>query len=489
MKHYVKQEVRRALRSRLLYVVILVFALLGLLIGAEALYNMHSSEPSMNNVNAYGTYFYRNGTYFIDSYFMWSSGKPVSASYLSLTFLNAPQYAFSLYNNSAFSGFVNTTFKASSESISKPVLSLSADYSFIYDNSSISGNVLFYNSTNPGYYGILAQRFSSSYANDNYVEFSSVVLLEPGKAFVPLKLYLLSSFSSNSNYTYISTVHTQVSTVDVSPYILYHNDSGQVQFSYYNYKYTSENGSTSTSFSSIYYGPQNLVVTAPGPLTMLSVLLKGFSIIYLMIIPVMAIVVGYSLFGSQKGEGTLESVLVRPVTRTQIITVRYMISSLFLTVAVISMAVMIYLTPLVMEGANFPSGTLSIIAIGLLAESLAFLTITFLISVLSQKSDRIIFTSLLIFVVLSIAVPLLMAIVYSNNMLGSYTVNVYDLVSFVNPSSLTVDVLSGTSNLMSIIIAKPYSFSALYRIATAPVVLSWIILPLLYAISRWNQKD
>ncbi len=489
MKQYVKQEVRKALRSRSLYMVILIFALLGLLLGSETFYNVHSSEPPMNNVNAYGTYFYRNGTYFIDSYFMWSSGKPVSASYLSLTFLNPPQYSINLYNRSAFSGFVNTTFNASSESVSTPVMSLSADYSFIYDDSSLSGSILFYNSTNPGYYGILAQRFSSSYINDNYASLSSVVLLEPGTSFAPLKLYLLSSFSSNSNYTYISTIHTQVSTIDISPNILYQNDSGQVQFTYYYYKYTAENGSVTSPGSEIYFGPQNLAVTAPGPVMMLSVLLSGFSVIYLMIIPVMAIVVGYSLFGSQKGEGILESVLVRPVTRTQIITVRYMISALFLALAVISMTVLIYLTPLVMGGGDFPSDTLSIIAIGLFAESLVFLTITFLISVLGKKSDRMIFASLLAFVAFSIVIPLLMDIVSSNNMLGSYTTSVYDLVSFVNPSSIAADIMSGGSSLIRIIIASPYSLSAVYSMATAPVALSWIILPLLYATFRWNKRD
>ncbi|MGC8506001.1 MAG: ABC transporter permease subunit [Thermoplasmata archaeon] len=490
MKHYIKQEVKRALRSRSLYIVILVFVLLGVLTGSEAVYNMHSSEPSMNNVNAYGAYFYKNGTYFIDSYFMWSSGKPVSSSSLSLTFLNGPQdNSFTLYNKSAFSGFVNTTFNASSGPVNKLVISLSADYSFIYGGSPLYGNVQFYNFTDPGYFGVLAQRFGSSYAKDSYVSLLSVILLEPGKAFAPLKLYMTSPFSSSSNYTYITTVHAQVSTIDVSPHILYHNYSGPVQYVYYNYKYIPENGSLSSPSSTIYFGPQDVAVTSPGPVMMLSALLNGFSIIYLLIIPVMAIVVGYSLFGSQKGEGILESVLVRPVTRTQIITVRYMISSFFLALAVFLMIAPIYLTPLVMGDGEFPSGTLSIIAIALFAESLTFLTITFLISVLGKKSDRIMSTSLLLFVVFSIVIPLLMSVMLSNSMLGSYTTSVYELVSFVNPSSIAGDVMRWGNSLISIILAGPHTLSPAYSIATMPVVLSWIILPLLYATFRWNKSD
>jgi hypothetical protein len=132
---------------------------------------------------------------------------------------------------------------------------------------------------------------------------------------------------------------------------------------------------------------------------------------------------------------------------------------------------------------------MEILFIGLFLEGLIFLSMTFLIYVKSMRFDKVIPRGLLFLVTLSIIISILLGALDSYNYPGKYSVPTYRLVTFINPSNSVQQFICQASVLWINIQNAQYYEEIFYRILFIPVLLCWILVPIVPAISSWNQRD
>lgn len=130
------------------------------------------------------------------------------------------------------------------------------------------------------------------------------------------------------------------------------------------------------------------------------VLIMG--LIYAFFVPILGIQSGYSTYARDRATGVLESVLVRPVTRTQIILSRYI-------AVVIASAIAIAIALGVLDGlaasetgALLPAGQLGGLYVGLLVEATAFAGLLFLLAHLLRSPGAIMGSAVVVFVLIDI---------------------------------------------------------------------------------------
>jgi ABC-type transport system involved in multi-copper enzyme maturation permease subunit len=103
-----------------------------------------------------------------------------------------------------------------------------------------------------------------------------------------------------------------------------------------------------------FYVPGHYVtVAAPAPIMNFLNLIDFFTVIFLFFVPLISIVVGCNKFGEDKAESITDSILVRQVTRTQILLVRYCFSAAYIAIAFEAMVGLIYAKPFLVKSVNF----------------------------------------------------------------------------------------------------------------------------------------
>ncbi len=125
-------------------------------------------------------------------------------------------------------------------------------------------------------------------------------------------------------------------------------------------------------------------------------------LIYGFFVPVMGIQTGYSTYARDRATGVLDTVLVRPVTRTQIILSRYLAVLVASALGIGGALALLDVMDLVEVGAALPLGQLVGLYIGLVVEAVAFAGILFLIAHLVRSPGAIMGSAVVVFVLIDI---------------------------------------------------------------------------------------
>lgn len=124
--------------------------------------------------------------------------------------------------------------------------------------------------------------------------------------------------------------------------------------------------------------------------------------IYGFFIPVLGLVAGYETYARDRVTGVLESVLCRPVTRTQLVVTRFLALVLASAIAIALALGLIDLLLYAETSDALPAGTFGALLVALLVEAAAFGGLTILFSHLFRSTGMVQGFSVVTFVVFSI---------------------------------------------------------------------------------------
>lgn len=200
--------------------------------------------------------------------------------------------------------------------------------------------------------------------------------------------WLGKNLDSSYNYTFI-TLLSDFTVVNV-PIDVNSNDAVSYNIALYN---SSGDYIWSTS------GPLSFL---PSPNAVLTVFYNFISTIMPGFVPLLAVLVGYFYFGKERVDGVLESIIVRPVTRTSVIASRFLASVLLFSIAsIIGLAIIDilvgYFTGVYLFGSHFLYAYW-----GILVMSAGFIGITYLLSFQIRTSGSLIGISVAVYVTLSL---------------------------------------------------------------------------------------
>jgi ABC-2 type transport system permease protein len=208
-------------------------------------------------------------------------------------------------------------------------------------------------------------------------------------------------------------------------------------------------------------------------------------------VPLMAVLGAYTVYGRDRVTGILESVLVRPVTRSGLLTSRYIAAvggvgvAVFVTVLLIGLIIWIDTTQVLSTDFLLASTG------ALVVEVAAFVGLMFIISQFTKSTGALIGAGIGVFMVLDFLWNLLLflALTAAGATFGSLTaLHLQVDLSFLNPAQFLNLVQILQTNSISGIPVQP----AAYGVTVPSVVLAgliWILLPVFVALRLVSRRD
>lgn len=215
-------------------------------------------------------------------------------------------------------------------------------------------------------------------------------------------------------------------------------------------------------------------------------------IIFSFFVPLVGIQAGYSTYARDRSTGILESVLVRPVTRTQIIVSRY-VAVLVASAVAIAMALLVLdAMAEVATGYFIPAVEVGGLFIGLWVEAVAFGGILFLIAHLVRSPGAVMGSSVVIFVVVDIVWFFLL--IFVGLLLGGIDTlhGIQDIVhlEYTDPAGFVFLMMSDTQGgPFGGFIQLPLGELGIYPWALALTAIAWVLLPFLAALWLARHRD
>lgn len=222
--------------------------------------------------------------------------------------------------------------------------------------------------------------------------------------------------------------------------------------------------------------------------------------IYELLLPVMACLMAYYNFGRERMDGTLDSILIRPLNRTNLISSRILagISSLFVA-SVASLGITsaaIYS----LYGVFLPTGTIMLTIWVMLVEISAFASLIFLASMMTKSQTGLIGAIVGLFLTLDFLWsfrPLFPSLIISATPAGSLLYNrLIVALYYISPAGLTQIATGLSTGIYNIQMIDLSSFPgttgsdigvSLLNLTLAGIV--WIIVPAAMAIIRYTLRD
>ncbi|MGC2288852.1 MAG: ABC transporter permease subunit, partial [Thermoplasmata archaeon] len=220
----------------------------------------------------------------------------------------------------------------------------------------------------------------------------------------------------------------------------------------------------------------------------------GFAgIVMVILVPLMAVLAAYSVYGKDRLTGVLEGVLVRPVSRLGLVASRYLAVITALCIAVLAGVITLDALVAWVYGGFLPLAVVGVILGGLLVEVGAFTGITFLLSHVLRTTGGLVGIGLAIFAFFTIGwlvlIPLLGALTGVYFTPGFQTAIVE--LAFLNPTQFLIlgeDLFLGS--VQGIFYPGAPGVPIAYGITDGSVIgaaLAWVIGPaalLFYVVRR-----
>jgi ABC-2 type transport system permease protein len=479
-------DLLRIMRGRAAITSLIIIILFSLLVGYATAFHFVASRTNLANTFYMVTNYYSNSTevHYITRAFN-RYGQPLKEAIVlyelkETATLNPIVETFNTTTN--LGGFANMTFtKIPPEDI--------IDYTTV--------TLLLENS-----HGRILEMYSSFTSNQNQLAYGMQVVMNPRRpihAMVHIVylgppsdygekvgLYiagnsglLAQSLAFSYNYTFI----TELSNFTVENIPIYVNANNSANF--YIGLYNSSGDAVSLVSSPLsFIPPQKSVLTTF--YSFAYILMPGF-------IPLLAVSAGCFYFGRERVEGVLESILVRPVSRSDVITSRFVASVLLLSIASAIGLVVIDLlvgsfTGLYISGFSFLYAYWSILVM-----SAGFLGITYLLSCWLLSSGPLIGISIAVYVLLSLLWPLLSLAIQSAIGLhigGKTFIQFFVTMLYLSPSgyiSLGGILQTGNSPILGSL--KHLSTYGLTGTAFLIGGLAWSVLLFLISLIRFSRYD
>ena len=262
------------------------------------------------------------------------------------------------------------------------------------------------------------------------------------------------------------------------------------------------------------YGPQgysqdSTTISPSGSLQMFSDFIEGSPGNFItFMIPLSGIVVGYAVFGREVAEGTMDSVLVRPVTRREIVLTRYTSGAVGLAVLYMILMTASFAVLTVRTGYYSDPLPFAIYALVSAAASGALMSLMFLISTLRLSKNMVLVAGFVLAIFLLIGVEIIGSLIltvsaqYAN---GGYVMvkgdagTAFSILFAADPANLANDLLpfvyyaeipalfpSAPGNSFSL--GETLLGSNLLIIAIISTV-AWVIIPVKFCVRMWQRKE
>lgn len=487
-------EIKRTLTSKFVIAMIIVIILIALAAGFGIKSSLANNNPSpAQSVYTENGYYYDNGSYHLVNYAFNGYGQPMQNVNFNFTLSSPHTKTYSAVTGS--DGFANFTVSAINAST---LFNLPENYSYVTQSGNEHGYSLFNlinptNASNLKLYQLLShtdQYNMRIVENPNNPLISQILLFYLGTNGTPspaVKVYYMGFNISNPAYTLQSSNLTE-SNMNYSQslpsfYATTINVNFPLNSTYQDFVlgfFNSSNGLYG------YAGPFSGVVHPLNPSGVNSLFLSIIDGLLGLFIPLMAVMSGYITYGKDKTTGILESVLVRPVTRSGALTSRYLANVVAILVAsAISLFVMDAFFGFYLK--SYLTITVILQSLwALFVESAAFIGIVYIFSHIFKSQGALLGISIALFLVLDLFWSIIIEIVLTTGFhytifSASYTSALYKLY-FVNPGSyfsLITNFIISPQNLG----LPTYGITAT-NLAIAGVL--WIIIPvsIAYYISR-----
>lgn len=216
--------------------------------------------------------------------------------------------------------------------------------------------------------------------------------------------------------------------------------------------------------------------------------------VYTLLVPLMAVLLGYTMYGRERITGIIESTIVRPVTKTRTMASRYGATLLSIFISVLISIGILDIFIIFDFGEFIDNYTLLLGIWGIFVESAAFLGIMYIFSHIFKAQAALLGLGLFLYVLLIPIWPLFLNIVLLSGLhlvIGSYSYSqASTIIDLVNPGSymnliiiLTTNYMMGISNLAN----ETYPHVNTVNVIFVGVL--WIIIPLIISIYLARRRD
>ena len=225
-------------------------------------------------------------------------------------------------------------------------------------------------------------------------------------------------------------------------------------------------------------------------------------------IPLSGVMAGYVVFGREVAEGTMDSVLVRPVTRREIVLTRYASGAVGLTVLYMILMTASFAVLTVRTGYYGSPLPFAIYALVSAVASSALMSLMFLISTLRLSKNMVFVAGLIsaIFLIIGVSIVVSLALTasaqYSNGgyvMVKGPAVTALSILSAADPANLSNGLLPFAYYAEIPALFPSYignSFSVSQSILGSNLIIiamlsaiAWVIIPVKLSISMWRRKE
>ncbi|MEM1627106.1 MAG: ABC transporter permease subunit [Sulfolobaceae archaeon] len=202
------------------------------------------------------------------------------------------------------------------------------------------------------------------------------------------------------------------------------------------------------------------------------------------IIPLMIVILSYSLYAKDKYSGVLEFLLARPVTRAGLLMTRYIGISLGTMVAILITVIIVTIISTLLFGLVLSPFGLVVFTLSIIAESIALLGFFILVSQLTSSSGLYLGISIGLWIIFSFFYNLIIIFVYiftQNNIL----LNVLYYLNIINYYGLIGILVNAVPSTF-------LSFSNIIYVSPAVTIttlLIWIVLPIILSVQLVRKRD
>lgn len=517
----VSHDFKRALTQRPIVVLFLIMLILPVL-------GTYSSMAPYSQNSAGVSYYSRgfgigsNGSYNITTMVYTGPGNPVQNDEVNITSGNTVYHG-----NTDSLGYANFTLKnlnASEISYLSPNEKPKLSYSYTTQYGTINKTLFLYKAGSGAYQfnysGFYPASGSGESTLNSTVSRYSVTTLSKGGSLVNPQVNLFYEGRSGSSsplvYLYYEPINNSVLFGGNSPSTSSIKKENMTLFGEYSGFTSKSINPTNVSITSPFYlfalfspkgqllGYVMFSVQSPAAANLATETFYGNTAeIYELFIPIIALLSAYYLFGKDRIEGVLDSVLIRPLNRTSLVLIRYFSgTSAILGASLVSFSIssiVIYSS----YGRLLPVNTDMTVIWTIVAETLSFSGIMFLLSTFIKSQGKLISALVGVFMITDLFwsfrplfPPLIMALIPGIHA-GSFAYSkLIILLYYLSPSGLSAiseGLNLGAYTIQGVSVSTVQGITqASYGLTSFNMVLSgliWILVPTILAVIKFKKWD
>ncbi len=456
-------EFGRAARSRTGMIILIVLIAL-IVIGTYGFMRSYSpSNPSAetNTVSGY----YSNGTNFtVVTYTYNGYGNPLEGKTVNV-YINTTNYE--MKSNAA--GYANITEPLSRNNSSVPIE--------VNGNYFIPTISLYFN----GSYSIeTVNEKSNSLENDIMIFYSGKDPSPPVSIYYNYSAAMSQTSTPNANIFYKNISNFHIDFVSISG----------AKSGYYTIKISSASSSDKSIFSDTAY--QVSLVNLPPVRELTDEFMNSVSGDAGFIVSILAVFYGYYSFGRDRVDGTIESTLVRPVTKTGLLSSRYAASVMIFGIAAIIGSFLSSLLVFHYSGYFLSTGAVLLLSFSIVVSAAGIIGLIYFLSNFLRTVGSLMGVGIFLFIFFSIIWDLILLFVpgifYPGGSVAYGRLGM--ALNFLNPFSY-ISMAPGVYTKSVEIFFYEYTASStgLTYVTFFAGSLIWILVPYALAVLVWNRRD